>query len=343
MTSAKACLAISLLCCSPLFAQQSSSQSQLRDALTLEQQGAFPLAGNLARRIIDAHELSGVELGRAWLILGSSLREEGKFAEAQTAFEASLRMFEKDSGHPGDYASALANYAQLFADYGQPEIAVGLLRHALLLRQQISDHAAAARSLISLAKLALAQKHIHEAQLDMKTASEEMKVSSDLVDDDFLAFFEAQGMLAMAEKQPSAAVDRYAHALQLCIRLHGEQHWLTGWEYSLLAIAYAQSGDTADALADFGSSLAILDHALGDDSVQYHAAEAAYSQVLERAGRHAEAVRLASAAKDAKHGKDKVEQKDERKDEHKETTSNLYGSSGIGCTIVPVQAVRYLP
>ena len=266
----------------------------------------------------------------------ASLREEGKFAEAQAAFEASLRILKKDSDHHGDYASALANYAQLFADFDQLEIAAGMLRHALLLRGQIGDHAAAARSLISLTKLDLAQRNIHEAQLEMKSASEEMKAASNLIDDDFLALFEAQGMLAMAENQPSAAEDRFAHALQLCIRLHGEEHWLTGWEYSLLAIAYAQSGDTAGAVVDFKNSLTILDHVLGEDSSQYLAAETAYSQVLERAGHHEEALRLASAAKEVKRGKDN----DEHEDALEKTTSNLYGSSGIGCTIVPAQAFK---
>ena len=89
-----------------------------------------------------------------------------------------------------------------------------------------------------------------------------MKVAYDAVDDDLAVFLETDAWLALAEHHPSEAVAKYHRSLDVLKRTRGQQHWLTGWEYMLLGRAYAELGDTNNALADMREGLLILDHAL---------------------------------------------------------------------------------
>jgi tetratricopeptide (TPR) repeat protein len=301
-----------LLACWPLFAQ-GNLHEQLRDALVLEQQGKFDSAIKMAKLVTDSNQLNGIELGRAYIILGVAYRAVGKFAAAQNSFEQSVRILERDPEHVSDYAAALNNYAGLYSDFGELHLAERMWLKALHLSQEIGDHTALTRSLRNLAGLSLAQKRVHEAKRYLNRASDEMKLARDLVDDDLVLLFETQAWVALAEGHPSAAVAGYQRALEVCTRSRGEQHWLTGWEHMLRGKAYAESGDTKTALADMREGLAILDHALGPKNPTYFLAQIAYSQVLERAGLREEAARLRATAEQA------------RKD--------LYGSECVGCTI----------
>lgn len=304
-------LIIMLLACSPLLAQGSRTAA-LDDALLEEQSGHFDAAIHTIKLAIDSNQLSGNELGRAYIVFGVAYHQEGKFTEAKAAFEQSLRLLEHDP-HVNDYAAALNNYGRLNADAGQFEIARSMWRKAIRLRQQMGDHAAAMASLADLSQLALAQKRIREARRYIQQASEEMKSAHDLADDDHTVFLETQGKLALAEGHTPAALENFQRALDLCERTRGGEHWLTGWEHILRGQAYAQAGDLNHAARDMAEGLAIIDHALGHKSLNYLAAAIAYSQVLDRAGSRAEAARLRAAA-------DKV-------------AKDLHGSQCLGCTI----------
>ncbi|MGA8272766.1 MAG: tetratricopeptide repeat protein [Candidatus Sulfotelmatobacter sp.] len=312
MRHTKKILLTLLLACSPLFAQANPHQ-RLHDALLLEQKGQYDRAIDLVEQIIHSDELRGVELGRAWILLGFAYEVEGKFNESQAAFEHSLRILERDPEHIGDYASALDNYAGLYSDVGQLQIAAPMWVKALHLRQQTGDHAAVMRSLTKLAGLALAQKRVREADRYLKTASKEMKLTHDLGDDDSVVLFETQAWLALAQGYASDAVAGYQRALALCERVYGENHWLTGWEHLLRGKAYAQAGNMESAVADMREGVAILDHALGRKNPKYFAAEIAYSQVLDQAGSHVQAAQFRTTAE--------------------QSNKDFYGSQCVGCTI----------
>jgi tetratricopeptide (TPR) repeat protein len=307
------CLLLTLgLASLPLFAQANPHQL-LHNALVLENQGSFEAAAKMANRAIDSGQLSGVELGRAYLILGVACQGQGSLRDAQIAFVRSLHILERDPQQVEDYASALENYAGLYSDLGQLEIAAPMWRKALQLRQQIGDHTGVMLSLTRLAGLALARNRVHEAREYLKRASDEMKLARDLIAGDLALLYETQGWLALAEGHKPAAVSAYGRALELCRQAFGEQHWLTGWEHMLRGKAYAQAGGLNSALADMREGLAILDHALGRKNPRYFMAEMAYSQLLDRAGSHADAAELRTSAEKA------------RKD--------YYASQCAGCTI----------
>jgi tetratricopeptide (TPR) repeat protein len=300
------------LMCLPLSAQQNSGSS-LHDALVLEQQGQFESAVNVINPVIDSRQLDGVELGRAYIMLGFAYREEGKFNQGRSAFEHSLQILEHDPEHISDYATALNDFAGLYGDVRQWDAAEGMWLKALHLREQIGDHAAALRSLMNLADFALAQKKLSDAREYMRRAAEVVESAHDVTDDDLAVFSETQGWLQLVSGHASAAVTAFQHALDLSTRTRGEQHWIVGWEYTLRGRAYAQACDTTNAMADMQTGLAILGHTLGRTSLKYSAAALVYAQMIDHAGEHAEAMRLRAAAQQA--------------------IKDFYGSPCVGCTI----------
>ncbi len=290
-----------LLSCSHLLGQ-GNPHDWLHDALLEEQQGRFDIAIEMARLAVDSHQLSGVELGRGYVMLGVAYHQVGEFTEGKAAFKKSLRILGHEPEHVSDYAAALNDYGGLCSDAGQLNLAEAAWLKALHLRKQMGDNAVVMRSLTNLAQLAVARRRLHEARAYLKQAVAEMKGAHDLVDDDLVLLFESQASVALAEGHASAAVANFERALELCRQTRGNEHWLTGWEHMLRGKAYAQLGDINRALADMREGLAILEHALGRTNTIYLAAQMAYSQVLDRAGLHAEAWQWRVAAEQA--GKD---------------------------------------
>jgi tetratricopeptide (TPR) repeat protein len=300
------------LLCRPMLGQTNPS-AELHDALVLENGGSFETAAKVAKAAIDSGQLSSNELGRGYIILAVACRGAGDLTAAQIAFEHAMQVLEHDREHPENYASALENYAGLYSELGQLDVAGPMWRKALHLRQKIGDHAGAALSLTRLAEYALARNRVREAQRYLEQASNEAEASPDLTDDGKAFFLEIQGWLAIAEHRAPAAVAAYQHALELVERSRGERHWLAGWDHMLLGKAYAESGDFTAALANMQGGLTILDNALGQKNPKYFAAELAYSRVLDQSGLHAEAAQMRAASEKA--------------------SKDYYGSQCVGCTI----------
>ena len=274
-------------------------QGPLHEAYVFEKQGQFDKAVAIAKELVDSGRLSGVELGRAWNVLGVVYTQQGKLMEAQNAFERSLQIFGQEPQVVTDYAAALQNYGELYNDSGQRAVAGKMWRKALDLLQQSGDHAGIARSLTYLAGSALAQNRVAEARKYLQSLAEEMKLSHDLSDDDLAFIYETQAWLQRAEGHSSAAVAGYQRSLELCKRIYGEGHWKIGWDYMLRGKAYAQSGDIEKALVDMRDGLGILEQALGRKNPRYFAAQIAYAAVLDQAGLREQAAQWRAAAEQA--------------------------------------------
>jgi hypothetical protein len=287
-----------LVACLPLLAQIDPDE-QLRQAFVLERQGQFGKVIAMTEPLTESSQMSSLQLGRAFITLGVAYEGEGKFAEARNAFERSLQILDHDPEHVTDYAAALDNYAGLYNNSGEQKIAGEMWLKALHLHMQNGDHSGVTRSFMNLAGLALAQNRIREARKYAGRATDEMKQAHDLVDDDFAVLFETEAWLALAEGHPSIAAAKYGSSLEIVKRIRGEQHWLTGWDYMLRGKAYAQAHDMEKALDDMRKGLMILDQALGDRNPKYLAAQIAYSEVLYRAGSHAQAAQVNAAAQQA--------------------------------------------
>ncbi len=278
---------------------QANPQDPLHEAYVFEKQGQYDKAVAIAKELADSGRVSGVELGRAWNVLGVVYTQQGKLMEAQNAFERSLQIFGQEPQFVTDYAAALQNYGELYNDSGQRAIAGKMWRKALDLLQQSGDHAGVARSLTYLAGLALAQNQIASARKYLQSAAEEMKLTHDMIDDDLVFIYETQAWLQRAEGHSSAAVAGYQRSLELCKRIYGEDHWKTGWDYMLRGKAYAQSGDTEKALVDMRDGLVIMEQALGRKNPRYFVAQIAYAAVLDQAGLREQAAQWRAAAEQA--------------------------------------------
>ena len=275
------------------------SQGPLHEAYVFEKQGQFDKAVAIAKELTDSGRLRGLELGRAWNVLGVVYTQQGRLMEAQNAFERSLRIFGQEPQFVTDYAAALQNYGELYNDGGQRAVAGKMWRKALDLLQQSGDHAGIVRSLTYLAGLALAQNRVADAKKELQSVAEEMKLTHGLSDDDLAFIYETQAWLQRAERHSSAAVAGYQRSLELCKRIYGEGHWKTGWDYMLRGKAYAQSGDIEKALADMRDGLGILEQALGRKNPRYFAAQIAYAAVLDQAGLREQAAQWRAAAEQA--------------------------------------------
>jgi len=296
----------------PTFGQL-NPHTVLHDALVLENLGNFEAAAKAAKAAIGSGQLTGNELGRGYIILAVACQGAGDLANAKIAFKDALQALEHDREHPEDYASALEDYAGFYSQLGQLGVAAPMWRKAFQLRQRIGDHTGSALSLIRLAELALSRNRVREAHRCFEKASNEAEASPDLTDDDRALFIETQGWLAIAEHRAPAAVAAFQQALELVERSRGEQHWLAGWEHTLLGKAYAESGDFRSALANMQTGITILDHALGQKNPRYFAAELAYSRVLDQFGLHSEAAQMRASAEKA--------------------SNHCYGGKCVGCTI----------
>ncbi len=292
---------------------QVNPQDPLHEAYVFEKQGQFDKALAIAKELADSGRVSGIELGRAWNVLGVVYTQQGRLLEAQNAYERSLQIFRQEPQFVTDYAAALQNYGELYNDSGQRAVAGKMWRKALELLQPTGDHAGIARSFAYVAGLALAENRIADARKYLQSVAEEMKLTHDLSDDDLAFIYETQAWLERAEGHSSAAVAGYQRSLELCKRIYGEGHWKTGWDYMLRGKAYAQSGDIEKAIADMRDGLGILEQALGRKNPRYFAAQLGYAAVLDQAGLREQAAQWRAAAAQA--------QKD------------FYRSQCVGCTI----------
>ncbi|MGA8859066.1 MAG: tetratricopeptide repeat protein, partial [Candidatus Sulfotelmatobacter sp.] len=163
---------------------QGTPQEPLHEAYVYEKRGQFDKAVVIAKELTDSGRVSGVELGRAWNVLGVVFTQQGRLMEAQNAFERSLQILGQEPRFVTDYAAALQNYGELYNDSGERAVAGKMWRKALDLLQQSGDHGGIARSLTYLAGLALAQNQIPNAKKYLKNVAEEMKLTHDLSDDD---------------------------------------------------------------------------------------------------------------------------------------------------------------
>jgi tetratricopeptide (TPR) repeat protein len=287
-----------LLACTSLLAQ-SNPHDELHEALLLEREGKFEMAIDVAKLALDSNQLSALELSRAYMILGVLYDQVGKFPEADAALKRSLHSLERDPNHASDYAAALNAYGDLYSDAGRLDVAKTMWVKALHLRPRVGDNGEVMRSLVKLAHLALMRKRMHEAERYLKQASDVASAGHDLIGDDFVLLFETQGSLAVSKGHNSEAIEDFERALELCRRLRGEEHWLTGWEHILRGKAYAQFGDMKAASIDMQEGLAIMQHTLARENPIYVAAQIAYSEILDGRGLHPEAVQLRTAAEQA--------------------------------------------
>jgi tetratricopeptide (TPR) repeat protein len=288
-------LLILLLLPPRLSAQTDMPQAAIVRAYNLERQGHLAEAVALARSLVDSGTLQGVELGRAWTVLGLAYTDQGAFSAARYAFEQAISILQPLLDRVQDYASALDNFASLYTVMGQLKTATDLRLRTLHLYEQIGDHSGIARLCNNLAALALRQQDMKKAGKYLKRSAEEMKVATTLDNDDLAAIYSVQAEFASDNGDTQAAIAGYERAVQIWKRVLKGDAPNTGWGRMLLGRAYADAGRLDDAMNEMQQGLSILDHTLGRTNLHYLEAEIAYSRLLDETGAHDTAARLRTA------------------------------------------------
>jgi tetratricopeptide (TPR) repeat protein len=149
------------------------------------------------------------------------------------------------------YIAVLDNFARLYLDMGYPEIAISVERHMLPLCEKVQDHAAIARSYVTLANLELNRGRRNEGKKYLSRALQEEKSTNNLDEDFFATIASTEEWLAQLDNDKVTAISNYSRAVELWSKRHGDQYPLTGWGYMLLGRSYAQAGQLAIALEKY--------------------------------------------------------------------------------------------
>ena len=281
---------------SPIIWGEENAHHQLYQAFVLEKQGQFAQAIRSIPSLIESHELTTGEVGRAWTLLGYAYQEQWKFDQAQNAYEHALHIQEGDPQYLGDCANTLNFFAGLYQVMGQPEAATKMLTRALSIHGQLKDHHSMARTYATLAETQLQQKHLRPAKASLEKALAEAKLTNELTDDDHVYISDTQAWVASEDGDKSKALAGYQHSLELLRQSHGEEYALTGIAHLLLGKAYAAKKQFNEALANMREGIGILDRTVGPRNPHYLQGQILYSEVLDRSGLHEEAERLKTAA-----------------------------------------------
>ena len=293
---------ISLLTLSAVFMPlhgQSNPHEKLAAAYTLQREGDPEEPANEAQRLIDSGALNALDNGRAWILMGLCREEQGKYSEAQQAYETAVSMLRPDRQAQRDYASAMDDLGHLFRSMGRLEESVEMRKKAIAAFQEIGDRTGLARAYFNMAALDLDRRKMGDCKKHIAMALDEIAHGANLDEDDLAAGYSIRAQLALHQRDFKAGVDDDEKALTLWQRAYGENHRATGWGYVLLSWAYEETGRSEEALTRVREGLSILERTVGTKNPTYLGAEVIYADLLDRAGDRAQASEIRTAANEA--------------------------------------------
>ena len=274
-----------------LFAQVDQEGAILR-AYALDEQGKMDGAIALLRPLINSGAFHGAELGRAWIILGLAYADQNEFHDARNAYEQAISILQPLPESIRDYAAVMDHFANLYQAEGELQVATNLRSKTLRMYQQMGDYSRIARDSSVLAGLALQQGHLKEGRRYLKQTAENLKMATELNEDDLAVIFSTRAQFARVDGNVSSEIAGHEHALQILQRAHEATNPNIGWECMLLGVAYSHAGRAEDALREMRQGLSILASTWDHKSRRYLEAEIAYSQVLDQSGDHKNAALL---------------------------------------------------
>jgi tetratricopeptide (TPR) repeat protein len=288
-------LSIVTILITPLLSAQTDPQQRLTKAFDTERDAHPEKTIAILQPLLLSGTLDPATAGKAWDVLALAYQDEGSTDAARHASEQAIHLLKSLPANKKDYAMALDNFGRLYLNLEQFDQANRLRTQALHIDEQIDDHEGISTICSNLAGISFAQNRVREGRKYLERAKKEAAMSS-LGEDDLASISSMEGWLAEYDGKFSASIEAFQRSLDLWRGSHGEAHPSTGWGYMLLGNAHAASGDTAEALTEMQQGLAILGHALGQQSPRYLTAEIAYANVLDQSGSHTEAAALRANA-----------------------------------------------
>src|SRR5580692_12903877 len=134
-------------------------QQKIQDAFQLDKQGQFAQVIEQLKPLTTVASMTTPELGQTWILLGIAYHQEGRYQEAESAFERSLYFLRNKPEYSEQYAAALSAYATLYRDKGDMGTSRKMRMKALRMYEETDDQAGIADACLSLAELAITQRH----------------------------------------------------------------------------------------------------------------------------------------------------------------------------------------
>jgi tetratricopeptide (TPR) repeat protein len=277
-------LHLAFLLSAHLLAAQSTAPNPLESANALRNRGEYQQATAILESFIQSQGPEADISAPAWLLLGSTYQDGGRYQEARRAYERVISLTRDRPGYEREAAVALDNLGSLYLDLGQPEISKRLRLRVLKIAQNTGDHAFVARIYNNLTAIASRRKEISEARKWSAHALAEIKLAPQADADDLAAISSNAGWLCVYDHDYKQASAFYEVALQSWIEKHGMNHQLTGLGYVLRGRIRALQGDTAAGLKDLETGIAIIEKTVGTRVPIYFSARLDYSDALSKAG-----------------------------------------------------------
>jgi tetratricopeptide (TPR) repeat protein len=268
---------------------QESMRQQLFYAYQLDQAGRFSQALAVAQPLVDTPGLNVADRSEAWALVAMAYQQEGRFQDAQRAYDRAVLLLRGQPQHLREYASVLGGFATLYRDMGQTHDSMRMEAKVANVYKLMNDPRGIAIAYEQKAELALAQGDKRQGRKDLAEATHEATLAGSIGDEFYASISATQSWLAELEGNTGEAVSGYQHALDLWTAEYGSEHPTVGWAFMLLGKAYSKAGNTSKALDEMQTGLAILERTSGRDSIKYLTADLAYAQALDSAGKHEEA------------------------------------------------------
>lgn len=264
----------------------------------MNRRGQFPEMIQTANSVLADNTLDPAEQGMVLSYLGCAYQQRGEFTKATASYEKALATINRDGKHGTQYAITLSALATLYAEVDQIDTAKRLLLRSVHLFESQGDHLNATLTWNDLATMAAEHHSRGEAHKYMKQSLAESQLATlHLVD--LAVLTTTQGRIAQLDGDAHTAIADYQRALALCHQTDQAQAQRTAWLHMLLAGAYLQADDLANARDAATRGLTLLQATSGSQTPLFFLGQLTYSKILDASGLHKEASTLREQAQAA--------------------------------------------
>jgi tetratricopeptide (TPR) repeat protein len=235
------------------------------------------------------------DAGVAWNVLGHSYLDVDRYAEAKQAYQHAMAILRPIASARAQYGSTLDSMGMLELSLGQRNEAKTLVEKARQVYAELGDSAGVASTSVDLAVITLGRNDFKGARRFLQTAIQAQPERAMKADD--LATMDAvKSGLALRVGNGEEAIAMAQQAIELWTQAHGPGYFLLSNGYLLRAQALAHSGDYVPAIRDAQHALAIVEAAVGRDTLDFLSAQVAYAGILRASGAKQEGSRMAKEA-----------------------------------------------
>jgi tetratricopeptide (TPR) repeat protein len=288
-----------LILATPMRAQQFASNSIVR-AFELWRGGQPKAAIAILEPLLRAGSRfdDPRDPGVAWNVLGQSYLDLDRYAEAKQAYQHAMEILRPIPSARAQYGSTLDSMGMLEASLGQRNEAKTLCEKARQIYAELGDSAGVAITSINLAVIALGRNDFKAARRSLETAIQSQPERA-MKADDVAAMDAVKSGLALHDGNGEEAIAMAQQAIDLWTQAHGPGYFLLSNGYLLRAQALAHAGDYVRAIQDAQHALAIVEAAIGRNTVDFLSAQVAYAGILRTSGAKQEGSRMAKEASGA--------------------------------------------